>query len=201
MAYIRLSSSGRYTARVRVKGYPDISMTFRTKRDAIDWAGYTEDQMRRGVYPLREKNQTRRPVAVRERLAPDLTGFACENCFSSNHANRADQRLKHMKDDYVKAQIDSGHYTNDSEYICDLILREQECRPEIEGIRAALIEGESRGATTLRRWHLQAPDASRTWLNVASPLTIAWLGGSTHSEVGQMRNPLFWQLYIPSAGI
>lgn len=40
---------------------------------------------------------------------------------------------------------EAGHYTNDSEYIHDLIRREQERRAESEAIRAALHEGENSG--------------------------------------------------------
>jgi antitoxin ParD1/3/4 len=46
---------------------------------------------------------------------------------------------------WIKSQIEAGHYTNDSEYIRDLIRREQERSAEIDGIRAALIEGENSG--------------------------------------------------------
>jgi antitoxin ParD1/3/4 len=53
--------------------------------------------------------------------------------------------LTDQQDSWVKAQISAGHYTNDSEYIRDLIRREQERTAEIETIRAALIEGESSG--------------------------------------------------------
>ncbi|MES2887340.1 MAG: type II toxin-antitoxin system ParD family antitoxin [Pseudomonadota bacterium] len=53
--------------------------------------------------------------------------------------------LTHQQDGWIKAQIDAGHYTNDSEYIRDLIRREQERSAEIETVRAALIEGESSG--------------------------------------------------------
>ena len=53
--------------------------------------------------------------------------------------------LTEQQDHWVKAQIDAGHYTNDSEYIRDLIRREQERSFEIEDIRAALIEGEASG--------------------------------------------------------
>lgn len=53
--------------------------------------------------------------------------------------------LTDKQDSWVKAQIDAGHYTNDSEYIRDLIRREQERCAEIEKIRAALIEGEASG--------------------------------------------------------
>ena len=53
--------------------------------------------------------------------------------------------LTDKQDSWIKAQIDAGHYTNDSEYIRDLIRREQERSAEVEAIRAALIEGEASG--------------------------------------------------------
>jgi len=53
--------------------------------------------------------------------------------------------LTDKQDGWIKAQIAAGHYTNDSEYIRDLIRREQERSAEIEAVRAALIEGEASG--------------------------------------------------------
>jgi antitoxin ParD1/3/4 len=53
--------------------------------------------------------------------------------------------LTDQQDDWIKAQVDAGDYTNDSEYIRDLIRREQERGAEIEVIRSALIEGEKSG--------------------------------------------------------
>jgi antitoxin ParD1/3/4 len=53
--------------------------------------------------------------------------------------------LTEQQDDWIKAQIDAGHYTNDSEYIRDLIRREQERSAELDAIRAALMDGESSG--------------------------------------------------------
>ena len=53
--------------------------------------------------------------------------------------------LTDTQDGWIKAQIDAGHYTNDSEYIRDLIRREQERSAGIEAVRAALIEGEVSG--------------------------------------------------------
>ena len=53
--------------------------------------------------------------------------------------------LTDKQDGWIKAQIEAGHYTNDSEYIRDLIRREQERSVEIETVRAALIEGEASG--------------------------------------------------------
>lgn len=54
--------------------------------------------------------------------------------------------LTDQQDHWVKAQIEAGHYTNDSEYIRDLIRREQERLGQLEAIRTALIEGENSGA-------------------------------------------------------
>ncbi len=53
--------------------------------------------------------------------------------------------LTEKQDGWIKAQIDAGHYTNDSEYIRDLIPREQERSAGIDAIRAVLIEGEASG--------------------------------------------------------
>jgi len=54
-----------------------------------------------------------------------------------------------QQDSWIKAQIKTGHYGNESEVVRELIrerqLREQETPAEIEAIRAALIEGEESG--------------------------------------------------------
>jgi antitoxin ParD1/3/4 len=54
-------------------------------------------------------------------------------------------RKTDKQDACSKAQIDAGHYTSHSEHIFDRIRREQERCGEIEGIRAALVEGEASG--------------------------------------------------------
>lgn len=53
--------------------------------------------------------------------------------------------LTDSQNDWIKAQIDSGSYTNDSEVLRDLIRKAQQENAEIEAIRAALIEGERSG--------------------------------------------------------
>ena len=54
-----------------------------------------------------------------------------------------------QQDGWIKAQIKSGHFGNESEVIRELIrerqIREQELPAEIEAIRSALIEGERSG--------------------------------------------------------
>ncbi|MGL4408381.1 MAG: ribbon-helix-helix domain-containing protein [Zoogloea sp.] len=47
--------------------------------------------------------------------------------------------LTEQQDRWGQAQISAGHYTNDSEYIRDLIRREQERNADIEAIRSTLI--------------------------------------------------------------
>ena len=54
-----------------------------------------------------------------------------------------------QQDSWIKAQIRTGHYGNESEVVRELIrerqLRDQETPAEIEAIRAALVEGEQSG--------------------------------------------------------
>ncbi len=53
------------------------------------------------------------------------------------------------QNDWIKAQIASGHFGNESEVVRELIrerqIREEETPEEIEAIRAALIKGEQSG--------------------------------------------------------
>jgi antitoxin ParD1/3/4 len=53
--------------------------------------------------------------------------------------------LTDQQDIWIKAQIEAGHYTNDSEYIRDLIRREQERSAWMDAVRAALMDGEASG--------------------------------------------------------
>ena len=49
------------------------------------------------------------------------------------------------QDKWIKAQIAAGEFTNDSEYIRDLIRRDQARQADIEAICAALTEAEQSG--------------------------------------------------------
>jgi antitoxin ParD1/3/4 len=53
------------------------------------------------------------------------------------------------QDKWIKSQINAGEFTNDSEYIRDLIRRDQTSQADIEVIRAALIDGEESGEPQL----------------------------------------------------
>ncbi len=52
-----------------------------------------------------------------------------------------------QQDSWIKARIAAGGFTNDSEYIRDLIRRDQAGQADIDAIRAALIEGEESGTS------------------------------------------------------
>lgn len=51
-------------------------------------------------------------------------------------------------EDWVKTQIASGRYANDSEYFRDLIRRDQERREALEQLRALIDEGDASGTST-----------------------------------------------------
>ena len=57
MATIVKTSAGTWKALVRKTGWPTNTKTFRTKRDAEDWARRTEDEMVRGVYIQRSGSE------------------------------------------------------------------------------------------------------------------------------------------------
>ncbi|MFN0300380.1 MAG: type II toxin-antitoxin system ParD family antitoxin [Burkholderiales bacterium] len=55
--------------------------------------------------------------------------------------------ITEQQDAWIKAQIGLGGFTNDSEYIRDLIRRDQVRKVEIEALRAELIRGEQSGTS------------------------------------------------------
>lgn len=50
MATLVKTAAGTWKAVIRKTGWPSTVKTFRTRRDALDWARRTEDEMVRGVY-------------------------------------------------------------------------------------------------------------------------------------------------------
>ena len=54
--------------------------------------------------------------------------------------------LTDQQDQWIKAQIDSGDFTNDSEYIRDLIRRDQESA-KLRTLKAAIQEGLATGVS------------------------------------------------------
>ncbi len=58
--------------------------------------------------------------------------------------------LTEQQGNWIKSRIKDGDFTNDSEYLRDLIRRDQEQLTEIQAIRAALIKGETSGKGSRR---------------------------------------------------
>jgi len=52
-----------------------------------------------------------------------------------------------QQDHWIKAQIESGGFTNDSEYIRDLIRRDQEENAKFQALKSAIQEGLDSGAS------------------------------------------------------
>ncbi|GAW85809.1 antitoxin ParD1/3/4 [Bathymodiolus platifrons methanotrophic gill symbiont] len=59
-----------------------------------------------------------------------------------------------QQDVWIKAQIVTGNYGNESEFLRDLIRKEQNQDADIEAIRVALIKAEGRG---MGQWHSLKP--------------------------------------------
>ena len=55
--------------------------------------------------------------------------------------------LSKQQDAWVKARIDSGDYTNDSEYFRDLIRRDQEQNAKLLALKQAIQEGLDSGVS------------------------------------------------------
>lgn len=73
MATIVLTPSGTYKALVRMRGWPTTSKTFRLKRDAVDWARRTEDEMVRGVYISRSGSERMTLQEALQRYLAEVT--------------------------------------------------------------------------------------------------------------------------------
>ncbi len=54
-----------------------------------------------------------------------------------------------QQDAWIKSQIKSGQYGNDSEYMRDLVRKDQEHKQKLSALRSALKEGEDSGISAL----------------------------------------------------
>ncbi len=53
--------------------------------------------------------------------------------------------VTHQQGLWIKSQVESGSYSNDSEYIRDLIRKDLEYKQKLKTLRSALILGEKSG--------------------------------------------------------
>lgn len=87
MATIVRTPSSMWKAVVRKQGWPTAAKTFRTKRDAEDWARRTEDEIVRGVYIQRSPSE-------RLTLASALDRYLAEVTSSKKPSTQAGERKK-----------------------------------------------------------------------------------------------------------
>ncbi len=73
MATLVKTPSGTWKALIRKRGWPTAAKTFRTKRDAADWARRTEDEMVRGVFIERAPSERMTVKAALERYLSEVT--------------------------------------------------------------------------------------------------------------------------------
>ncbi len=73
MATIVKTPSGTWKALIRKTGWPTNIKTFRTKRDAEDWARRTEDEMVRGVHIVRATAERMTLAAALKRYTSEVT--------------------------------------------------------------------------------------------------------------------------------
>ena len=73
MATIVRAPSKAWKAVSRRQGWPTVSKSFRTKRDAEDWARCTEDEMIRGVYVRRSPSEATTVDAALKRYLNEVT--------------------------------------------------------------------------------------------------------------------------------
>jgi len=130
--------SGADRALVRMKGWPTTSKTFRLRRDAVNWARKTEDEMVRGAYISRsgsermtaqeasqrylaEVNSTKKPTTQRSEniTAGHLTAFLDKYSMAALRSELVaayrDHRLASGKsNNTVRIELCSGQVISDT---------------------------------------------------------------------------------------
>jgi antitoxin ParD1/3/4 len=76
----------------------------------------------------------------------DHMNLGATNGFAAMGITRKTITVTDQQDAWIKARIEAGGFTNDSEYIRDLIRRDQARDAELMAIHAALEVGERSGA-------------------------------------------------------
>ncbi|WP_374322995.1 tyrosine-type recombinase/integrase [Aquipseudomonas alcaligenes] len=95
MATIVKTDAGTWKALVRKTGWPTNTKTFRTKRDAEDWARRTEDEMVRGVYIQRSGSERMTLEKALERYLAEVTPSKKPTTRKAE-ATKAKQLIQHL---------------------------------------------------------------------------------------------------------
>ncbi len=95
MATIVKTEAGTWKALVRKTGWPTNTKTFRTKRDAEDWARRTEDEMVRGVYIQRSGSERMTLAMALKRYLSEISPTK-KPTTQRAEATKAQQLIKHL---------------------------------------------------------------------------------------------------------
>lgn len=95
MATIVKTPAGTWKAVIRKNGWPTNAKTFRTKRDAEDWARRTEDEMVRGVYIQRSGSERLTLEKALERYLAEVTPSKKPTTRKAE-ATKAKQLIQHL---------------------------------------------------------------------------------------------------------
>lgn len=89
MATIVKTPSGTWKAVIRKSSWPTTAKTFRTKRDAEDWARRTEDEMVHGIHIQRAPAERMTVQAALQRYLSEVTPVnASRRAPKSGHSDR-----------------------------------------------------------------------------------------------------------------
>ena len=102
MATFRKRESDQWQAIIRRKGWPEESKTFRTKKEAADWAQNVETEMNRGVYQSTS-------VAERTPLSELITRFEKE--FAPHHYRVRDDKKEAWRFQCARISETLGAYS------------------------------------------------------------------------------------------
>jgi len=94
MAPIVKTPSGAWKALIRETGWPATAKTFRTKREAEDWARRTEDEMIRGMYIHRAPAERMTLEAALKRYLREVTPTKCQSTQIGEY-KKAQALIKH----------------------------------------------------------------------------------------------------------
>jgi hypothetical protein len=95
VATIVKTPSATWKAVIRKSGWPTTAKTFRTKRDAQDWARRTEDEMVRGVYIQRSASERMTLESALKRYLTDITPTKKSSSQKSERL-KANTLIKHL---------------------------------------------------------------------------------------------------------
>ncbi|CAJ3815835.1 phage integrase family protein [Burkholderia pseudomallei] len=100
MAALTKTPSGTWKATIRRVGWPTVAKTFRTKRDAEDWARRTEDEMVRGVFIQRAPSEKTTVADALDRYEREIVPTK-----KASTQRREGARIRELKEHFGKYSL------------------------------------------------------------------------------------------------